>query len=288
MKNIILPALLCITAPTIAQELPQPSSKGEVEQIVGLTKIEVEYSRPSAKGRTIFGELVPYDQVWRTGANKATSFETDGSLEIEGGKLEAGKYSVFTIPHKDGWEVIFNKNTELWGEDERKPEEDVLSVKIKSMPSEFTETFAIGFDQVIDDNAVLEFRWEKTKALMNIHADSQNKALENIEKAIAAPDADYRVFATSARYLVDRNLKPKEALQYAEKSVNLEKKYWNTHTLALAQAANGMTKEAIATSEISLGLAKEAKSDSYVKKNEELISKLSGGTAPLKPVAPSK
>ncbi len=276
MKNLLLPALLFVITPAFAQDLPQPSSHGEVEQIVGLTKIEVEYSRPSVKGRTIFGGLVPYGQVWRTGANKATQFETDGTIEIEGQKLEAGKYSLFTVPREGAWEVIFNKNTELWGESDRKPEEDVLAVKVRVVRTEFTEAFTIGFESVIDDDAVLELRWEKTKATMNIHADSQEKALENIKKAIADPAVDYRAYASSARYLVDHKLKPEEALKYAQQSVDLEKKYWNTHTLALAYAENGQFTKAVETANLSIGLAKEAKSDAYVEKNNELLISLKG------------
>ncbi len=278
MKNLLLPALLFVVTPALAQDLPQPSSHGEVEQIVGLTKVEVEYSRPSVKGRTIFGGLVPFDQVWRTGANKATQFETDGVIEIEGQKLEAGKYSLFTIPGEGAWEVIINKNTELWGEGDRKPEEDVLKVKVKAEPTEFTETFTIGFGNVSGDDAVLELRWEKTKVSLNIHADSQDKAMENIKIAIEDPAADYRTYASSARYLVDHKLMPKEALAYAEKSVGLEKKYWNTHTLALAYAENGDVSNAMETAKMSSVLAKEAKSEAYVALNDALIKSLQGKT----------
>lgn len=278
MKTLLLPALLLTVAPAFAQDLPQPSPSGEVEQVIGLTKVQVEYSRPSVRTRAVFGGLVPYDQVWRTGANKATEFETDGPIEIEGKMLEAGKYSLFTIPHEGSWEVIFNKNTELWGEGDRKPEEDVLTVKVKSEPTEFTETFTIGFANVIDDDALLELRWDKTKATVKIHADSKKKAMENIKVALADPAADYRAYAGSAKYLVDHKMMPAEALKYAEKSVGLEKKYWNTHTLALAYAENGNITKAVETANMSMELAKAAKADAYILKNEELIASLKGKT----------
>src|SRR5688572_33427981 len=115
MRKTILSALLLAALTSTAQDLPQPSPKGEVEQVVGLTKIEVEYSRPSVKGRKIFGDLVPFGAVWRAGANKCTIIETSGPILIEGRELPAGKYSMFAIPTRDSWVLIYNRNTELWG-----------------------------------------------------------------------------------------------------------------------------------------------------------------------------
>ena len=148
MKRILSTLLIGAAFAAQAQKLPQPSPPGEVSQIVGLTDVEVKYSRPSAKGRKVFGDLVPYGKVWRTGANQCTTVEFDGRVMVEGQALPAGKYSLFTIPGEDVWMVIFNKNTELWGEGDRKPEEDVLTLKVKPMNGDLTETFTISFDAV--------------------------------------------------------------------------------------------------------------------------------------------
>lgn len=276
MYKFATPVLLFASLSLTAQELPQPSPKGSVEQVVGLTNIEVEYSRPSVKGRAIFGDLVPYGSVWRTGANKCTTFETDGPIKVEGEELPAGKYSVFTMPTPDAWMIIFNRNTELWGEGDRKEEEDVLKVKVTPQSSEFTETFTIEFQDVIGDDARMDLRWEKTRASVKISTNSTDKALTNIKEALGKKDADYRAYASSARFCVDRGVMTTQALEWAQKSVDMEKKYWNTHTLALAQAANGMTKEAISTAQMSMKLAEEAKSDAYVKMNRERIAEWSG------------
>jgi len=271
MRKTAMTVALFATMAVSAQELPQPSPKGEVEQIVGLTTIEVEYSRPSAKGRKIFGDLVPFGEMWRTGANMSTTIELDSDVMVEGALLPKGKYSLFTTPTPDTWVITFNKNPELGGVDERKAEEDVLTVKVPSGKCEMTETFTIGFADVKDDKAVLELSWENTKVRVSLFADATKQALMNIKEAVNKPDADYRVFNSCARFLVDRNLEPQSALKYAMKSVEKERKFWNLHTLALAQAQNGQYQEAIATAEQSIRMAQEAKYEAYVKLNKEKI-----------------
>ena len=272
MKNILLASLFLSASVVVAQDLPQPSPKGHVEQIVGLTKVSIDYSRPSAKGRKIFGDLVPFDKVWRTGANLCTIVDIDGPVQIEGNTLPAGKYSLFTIPREGAWVVIFNKDTELWGEGDRKDSLDVLQVKVAPVKtSDFTETFTIGFDAVSDDKARIDLRWENTVVSINIYADASDKALANIKEALAKPDADFRAYASSARFCVDRNIMAAEALQWAKKSVSMDKKFWNVYTLALAQAQNGNYADAITAAEESMKMAQEAKYDAYVKMNKERI-----------------
>lgn len=282
MRYVLL-ALLFTTFSANAQKLPAPSPPGHAEQLVGLTMVKVDYSRPAMRGRTIFGDLVPYGKVWRTGANKCTTIELDGNVMVEGQLLRAGTYSIFTIPGEDSWNVIFNKNTELWGEGDRKEEEDVLTVKVKPQAADLTESFTIGFDAVKDDKAILQMTWEKTQINVQLHADATEQALANIKEALAEPDADFRAYHTSARFCVDRNIMAREAMGWATKSVEMEKRYWNTHTLALAQAQNNLYKEAVNTAKMSLQLAEEAKSDAYVKMNNEKIAEWSKMTpAPAK------
>lgn len=292
MKHFLSAAAIAVTATLSAQDLPQQSPKGEVEQIVGLTKIEVEYSRPSARGRKVFGELVPFDKVWRTGANMSTSIELDGAVMVEGQLLKPGKYSLLTIPGKETWQVIFNSNPELRGEGERKPEEDVLTVKVKALVvKEPVETFTIGFSNVKDDKANLDLSWENTRISIELFADATEQALANITKAMADGDkVNFGTYHSSARFLLDRKMKPEQALEWAEKSVKLESRFWNVYTLALAYEANGKTKEAIMQAETTRKLATEAKSDAYVRMAEEKIKELSRGGKQASPaqVAPSK
>lgn len=291
MKHFLSAAAIAVTATLSAQDLPQPSPRGEVEQIVGLTKVEVEYNRPNARGRKVFGEVVPFDKVWRTGANKCTSIELDGPVMVEGQLLKPGKYSVFTIPGKESWQVIFNSNTELWGEGDRKPEEDVLTVKVKAMEvKEPVETFTIGFSNVTDDKANMDMSWEHTRISIELYADATEKAMDNIKKAMADDKVTFGTYHSSARFLLDRKMKPEQALEWAEKSVKMESRYWNVYTLALAYEANGKTKEAIMQAEVTKKLATEAKADGYVRMAEEKIKELGGARKQLAPaqVAPGK
>ena len=272
MKHLLITTAALAAFSASAQELPQPSPKGEVGQTVGLTEVSVTYNRPSARDRKIFGELVPYGKVWRTGANKCTTISFDGPVKIEGQDLAEGTYSIFTIPETDHWRVIFNKNTELWGEGDRKEEEDVLTVKARTSKVELTETFTISFDAVRDDKARMDMSWENTRASITIEADATERALKNIEEAVAAEDADFRVFNSCASFCLDRKMKADEALKWATKSTELESRFWNLHTLAKAQAANGMYKEAIGTAEKSMAMATEANYEPYVKMNQERIA----------------
>lgn len=276
--RMMLSATAVLVAATIhAQDLPQPSPKGQVEQIVGLTKVEVDYSRPSAKGRVIFGDLVPYDKLWRTGANLNTTVEFSGPVKFGDVDVKAGKYSLFTVPGKDVWVVHLNSNTELWGEDDYKAEQNVATVKVKAQGADMTETLTIDIANVVNDAADLEIRWEKTRVLVPIHADATEQALANIREAMAKGDMKAGGYGGSARFCLDRNVMTKEALGWAQKSVEMDKKFWHMHTLARAQAANGMTKEAIATANESMSMAQEAKNEAYVKMNRELIESLSKG-----------
>lgn len=271
IKNILFIATLFAGGIVHAQKLPQPSPIGKEEQIIGLTTVKVEYSRPSARGRQVFGDLVAYGKVWRTGANLNTTIEFDAPVVFEGQKVEAGKYSLFTIPNAETWVVILNKNTELWGEGDRKPEEDVLQFKVRPAKCEMTETFTIGFAEVKDDKAFLELRWENTLVRVKLEADATEQALANIKEAMSQPEIKPSTYHRCARYCVDKGLMLPEALEWAEKAVSMDKKYWTLYTLALCQAANGKTKEAIATANESMELARKEEDASYVKMNKERI-----------------
>jgi hypothetical protein len=275
MKRILTSIAAALPLLLTAQNLPQPSPKGRVEQVVGLTNVTVEYSRPSAKGRTIFGELVAYDELWRLGANGATIISFDGPVEIEGMKVEGGKYSLFATPGKEMWVFHLNKNTELWGTDGHKPEENVAEWKVPATDAEFTETLTIGMDEVKDDKARVDVRWEKTRASFTIHADATEKAIANIKEAMAKPDAKAGSYNRCARYCIDKGIMTKEALGWAEKAAGMDRKYWILHTLALAQAANGDYKSAMTTAKESMELAGKEGDKSYVMMNEEKIKEWS-------------
>lgn len=254
----------------LAQELPQASPLCKIEQRIGLTEVSLRYSRPSVKERTIWGELVPYNVLWRTGANACTVISFSDNVTLNGNNVPAGEYSIFTIPTPTEWTFILNKNTKLWGTDGYKSDEDLLRIKIKpETNAPFTETMTFFFDNLKVDAADLVFAWEKLRFSLRIHVDTDTKALANIKKAINEAENIYRIYNASATYLLDTNKELIQALDWARKSVNMKETYWNTYTLSRAYAANKMFKEAITTAEKSLKLSQEAKADSYIRMNQK-------------------
>lgn len=215
-----------------AQELPQPSPKAVLQQRIGLTDITIDYSRPSGKGRKIFGELVPYNQVWRTGANRITliSFSTD--VTIQGQRLPAGKYGLLSIPRPDRWTIIFNSDTTLWGADGYEPSKDVLRVDVS--PADFeghVETFTISVDDIRESGATLTISWEGVKVPVHIDLEVDKMALANIERAIKENNRDWRVFRNSAQYFLTKNMQMERALEYINRSIELNPDSWYSHYL---------------------------------------------------------
>ncbi|MEQ8323297.1 MAG: DUF2911 domain-containing protein [Vicingaceae bacterium] len=269
--SITLPLFGLLSGAT-AQELPMPSPTSTVMQRVGLTDFEIVYSRPGVKDRKVFGELVPYNKMWRTGANKATALTISDDVEVHGQKLNAGVYAIFTIPGEKEWEVIFNKNTEQWGTYDHKDSEDVLKIKVPSETAEYTESMLMYFDDLKDESATLNLQWEKTRISIPIKVEVGAKAEANILAAIKEAEGTKSVYRNAARYYLTNNMDAAKALEWAKKSVDMGKVYWNMTTLASAQAANGMKKEAIKTAEQAKALAVEAKSDFYIKENEKNLA----------------
>lgn len=259
-----------------AQELPLPSPLSTVSQRVGLTDVSVAYSRPSAKERVIFGNLVPYGDMWRTGANKNTTIEFSTFAFLGGSEISPGKYSLFTVPGEDEWEIIINSKNDHSGTSGYSEEADVARFKAKVKPCAMVETFSITFENLTANSVDMVLSWEKTHVSFEIKVDPSEQAITNINEAIASDDADFRTFNSSARYYLDNNLDAKQAVQWAKKSVALEERFWNVHTLAKAYAAAGNVKDAITTAEKSMQLSNEADYEPYVKMNEELIAKLKG------------
>ena len=257
---------------SFAQELPQASPVAKIEQRIGLTDVTIRYSRPSVKDRKIWGDLVPYRTIWRTGANACTVISFSDNVGINGQTLPAGEYSFFTIPTENEWTVIFNKNTKLWGSDGYKQEEDALRLSVKpDMNAPFTETMLFAFDNIKIDGADLQLMWANMKLSLRISTDTDTKAIANIKKAVLEAENTYRTYNASATYLLDAGRDLPQALEWAKKSVAMQEKFWNLYTLSRAYAANNMIKEAIATAEKSLKLAQESKQEAYIKMNQKNI-----------------
>lgn len=271
MKKIITTVFAGLLAfAGTAQELPVPSPLGEVGQKVGLTEVEIEYSRPSAKGRTIFGELVKYGEMWRLGANMATKLEISTPVTIGGKELEKGEYSMQAIPAESGdWTIIINSDAGLRGLSGYDEKKDVVRLTAKAIDNSYTETFTIGFDKLTANSAVIAIQWEKLKVEVPFKVKTEEIAKANIGAAIKEGKELDKVYASAASYFSDMN-DYKTALMYADKSLGVKKTHQAMFTKATILKANGDMKGAIKTGKEALELANKAESigwANYIKGN---------------------
>ena len=265
--SALLAALAAAAAPALAQlATPLPSPNASVSQTIGITKVEVVYSRPHVKGptrkeeRVIWGGLVPYDKVWRTGANAVTRITFDGDVTVEGQKLAAGSYGLYTIPGKTEWTVIFNKVST--GDPDYVADKDALRVKVKPVAVEMKELFTIGFPVVASGSATLALSWERLRVPVSIAVDTNARFLTNAKDAVAKAKADdWRTPLVAARYLYENKLALDDAARWLDKSIAIKATFGNLSAKANALAADGKTKDAIATAEKALaaGAAAEQK-----------------------------
>ena len=280
MKNLLKPlltlsALLFIWTSVQSQDLPRPSQFQKITQKVGLTDITIEYYRPNAKGRVIFGDLVAYDKVWRTGANAATVIEFNSTITIQGKSLAPGKYAIFTMPKSGGdWQIMINSEWEQWGSRGYKSELDLVSVSapVQTM-KDYTETFTIGFDNVLGDKAVIYLLWANTRVDINVEANSNAQAMENINNKLEEMEGAFSTYNSIARYYLEHDGVPSDALKYAQMSVEMQEEFWNMKTLSEAYAANSDYKKAIETGEKSLKMSQEAGNKSYENQNVDNLAK---------------
>ncbi len=272
IQSIFALALTFTVGTAVAQELPAPSPMAEVEQKIGLTDVEVEYSRPGAKDREVWGDLVPYDQLWRAGANKATAIEFSSDVVIGGVDVKEGKYALFILPYKGKAEVILNSKTESWGTGDYDEANNVASFEADFTDVEIeTESMLFYFDNVKSGSADLILTWAGKSIIMPIEVDYIEASIENINKAVKEDAENFRVFNNAAGFYLDNNIDAKKALEYAKKSVELDAKFWNVKTLSEAYAANGDYKNAVKTAKKSLQLAEEANYGPYIKMNNANI-----------------
>ena len=181
---MIVMALLVVTSAMAQVRTPRPSPNATLTQTVGLTDITIKYSRPGKKGRTILGGLVPYDQVWRTGANEATTISFSDDVTIDGQKLAKGTYALFTIPGRDTWQVIFNKQGEQWGAFNYDAAQDALKITVKPETSPFFEWMSFDVDEMTTDTAKIELQWDTWSVAFTVDTGSTAKALANLKNAM--------------------------------------------------------------------------------------------------------
>jgi hypothetical protein len=279
MKKILIALVIIISQFTLEAQVktPQASPKAVINQVVGLTDVEIVYSRPSAKGRAVFGNLVPFGKLWRTGANENTTVSFSDDVVIDGKTLKKGKYALFTIPSIQSWEVIFYTATDNWGTPAEFNEANVAlrtTVKEEALPKS-VDTFTIGLSALTNNSANLEISWENSYAAVKFEVPTQKIAIASIEKVLAGPSAaDY---FGSAQYFLQSNGDIAKARTYIDKALELskDKPFYYLRLKSLIQAKQGDKKGATETAKLSLTASEAAGNQDYVKMNKDSISEWS-------------
>ena len=273
MKKILTLAFFLTIAFGIQAQLktPKPSPLGKFEQKVGLTDVTVEYSRPGMKGRTIFGDLVPYDKLWRTGANKNTMITFSDDVMVSGKELKAGSYAIFTKPNAKSWEIIFYTDTKNWGTPREWDDSKVaatVTADVMKMPMKM-ETFTMLLDDLSNDAATLGFLWEDVYVGVKIDFPTAKKVSKNIEKVMSGPAAND--YYAAASYMLESDGDINTALTYIDKAIEMTKdkpRFWYLRKQSLIHAKAGKKETAIAAAKASLKAAEEAKNEGYIKMNK--------------------
>ncbi|HEX9657571.1 MAG TPA: DUF2911 domain-containing protein [Bacteroidota bacterium] len=261
----------CWTSAQAQLETPAASPKGKVEQRVGVMDVTIEYSRPGVKGRKVFGDLVPYGEVWRTGANAPTTISFSDPVKLEGKDIPAGKYSLYTIPGEQEWTIIINKKAS-GGRDEK---EDQATFKIRPTAlASSTETFTINVTDIRTSTANVELAWDKTSAKFKMEFDVDAKVMAAIKKAMENPLEDVAsMYFQSASYYYENGKDLKQALEWINKSLEINgDPFFIWRVKSQIQAALKDYKGAIASAETSKAKAKEAGNDQFVKFNDDAIA----------------
>ncbi len=279
MKTIITSLLICFCLTASGQvQAPQPSPLGKIEQKVGLTNVSVEYSRPGMRGRTIFGDLVPYGKIWRTGANANTTISFSDDVTIEGNSLKEGKYAIYTIPNEENWQVIFYKSTDNWGVPQEWDESKVAlkaTAEVEQLPFEI-ESFTIFINNLTDDSCVLEFVWADKVATLPIQFPTDEKTMASIDNIMNGPTAND--YFSAAAYYHDSGKDLNKAYTWITKAADMagEDAYWVFRKKSLIEADLGKKQEAIASAKRSLASAKKNGNPDYVKLNEDSLKEWGG------------
>lgn len=275
LKTLTAAVALTVATGTSLQaqlKVPAPSPSQTLKQAVGLSEITIEYSRPSAKGRVIYGDVVPFGKIWRTGANAATKITFGEDVKVEGNAVTAGTYALYTVPNKDNWEVMLYKDLSLGGNvADYKKENEVARFTVKSKTlSDKVETFTIDVADVASNSANIELSWEKTKVVFSVTADIDSKIMKSIESNVVN---DNRPYFQAASYYYDNNKDLAKASEWADKAIAANPKaFWIVLLKAKIQAKQNDKKGAVATAEQVITLATEAKNDDYLAMAKKLIA----------------
>jgi hypothetical protein len=266
---------LCISAQVTT---PQPSTSSKVEQVVGLTTVELSYSRPAAREREIFGDLVPFGKKWRTGANANTTISFSDDVVVEGNAVKAGTYAIYTIPNKNKWTVFLYSKTDNWGLPEEWNDTDVAA-KFEAEANKLknhVENFSLQIKDIMSDSAKLEISWEKTMLDFTFKVPTDDMVMKSI-KATLKGDPSARDYFNAAVYYMNQDKDIMMAKEWIDTAMNMqdEKPFWMLRQQSLIYSKAGMTDEAIVIAQESMEGAKEAGNTDYIKMNQDSIKEWS-------------
>ena len=274
MKKIFFVVLCLAAISSFAQlKIPAPSSTQTIKQDFGLTSIELTYSRPDMKGRKIFGDLVPYGKIWRTGANSATRIKFGDDVTIGGQALKAGEYALYTIPNVNEWEIILNKGVDNDGAFNYKQADDVLRFKVKPITiKEPVETFTLEFANVKSSTADFHIIWNKTMISIPLTTEIDAKIMSRINDEMKKDNPPYY---QAAFYYAENGKDLNQAIEWFDKAIEKDPKaYYIYYQKARALVTIGKKDEAKAVAQKSMEVAREQKNDDYVRLNEKLLKSL--------------
>ncbi|WP_418501111.1 DUF2911 domain-containing protein [Flagellimonas sp.] len=282
MKKISLFFLIALLSISVEAQIqtPAPSPFSKLEQKVGLTDVVVEYSRPSMRGRKVFGDLVPFDAIWRTGANMNTKITFSDDVVVEGKELKAGTYAIYTKPNEAVWEVFFYTDTNNGGlPQEWDASKVAATVKVEAYPiSESIETFTITFDDLHNNGATLGLLWEKTYAGVKFVVPTVDKAIKSIQETMAKPDLTANDYFAAASYYYSEGMNMEQAKEWVDKAVSMGNgtEFWMMRAQSLIYAKLGDKEGAIQAGKKSLAAAQAAGNQDYVKMNKESLQEWAG------------
>ena len=277
MKKLLclltLSAICYLNSSSQQLKTPAPSPPQFVKQDFGLSAIELSYSRPGMKGRTIFGDLVPYGKVWRTGANSATTLTFGDDVIIGGTKIAAGKYGLLTIPGETEWTIIITKQLDVTNPSAYKQDQDVLRVtaQVEHLPFSM-ESFTILFNNLTPSSCTLDLIWDKTVVSVPIKTEIDSKIMSQIDESI---NKDNKPYFSAAMYYLDNGKDLNKSLEWFNKALDAQPDaYFIVYQKARCLAKLGKKQDAVATAQKGIELAKTAKNEDYVALNQKLIASL--------------
>ncbi|WP_317896905.1 DUF2911 domain-containing protein [Aurantibacillus circumpalustris] len=267
-------AIAAISSTTLNAQLkvPAPSPLQTVKQAFALSDISIEYSRPGAKGRLVYGDVVPFGKVWRTGANASTKITFGDDVKVEGNAIPAGTYALYTVPGKDNWEIIIYKDLTLGGNvADYKKENDVAHFTVKPRAlNDKVETLTINFADITSSTVNVELNWEKTSVTFAVVADIDSKIMKDIEAKVVN---DNRPYFQAASYYYESGKDLVKAGEWVDKAIAANPKgFWMVMLKAKIQVKQKDIKGAVASAEKVITIATEAKNDDYVAQAQKLIA----------------